>query len=219
VATQHLPAPSSLACQILIYPIVDCDTETASYRENADGYLLTLTAGQLAGRLQALLVQDREQLVDQGHGVIEIVLADVSTHLEVLLHRHGGVGLLALSHLDQAAPHDAIRALVTLAEADAAKLTRRAYNIKGFSASAGEILEQVRRHFPEAEVRFEPVPVKQRIVDSWPGDVDDSRARRDWGLSHDHGLAEAFDDYLVPALRKRYADRSTDGPLRFPQRS
>jgi len=114
---------------------------------------------------------------------------------------------------------DAIRALVTLAEADAAKLTRRAYNIKGFSASAGEILEQVRRHFPEAEVSFRPVPAKQRIVDSWPGDVDDSRARRDWSLTHDHGLAEAFDDYLVPALRERYAGCSTDGPLRFPQRS
>jgi threonine 3-dehydrogenase len=118
---------------------------------------------------------------------------------------------------------DAIEALLTLAEADSSRLTRRGYNIKGFSCSAGEILEQVRRHFPAAEVSFEPVAAKQRIVDSWPADVDDARARRDWGLTHRHRLAEAFDDYLIPALRRRYqvADRrgSTDGPLRFPPRS
>ena len=30
-----------LACQLLIYPIVDCDTETTSYLENAEGFHLT----------------------------------------------------------------------------------------------------------------------------------------------------------------------------------
>ena len=114
---------------------------------------------------------------------------------------------------------DAIDALLMLALADPQRLTRRVYNIKGFSASAAEILAQVRRHFPAAEVRFEPVEAKQRIVDSWPADVDDSRARRDWGLTHRHDLAASFDAYLVPALRQRYARRSADAPLRFPQGS
>ncbi|MCA9176524.1 MAG: alpha/beta hydrolase [Planctomycetales bacterium] len=43
VATQHLrdSGQPPLACQVLIYPIVDCDTDTASYRENGAGYLLT----------------------------------------------------------------------------------------------------------------------------------------------------------------------------------
>jgi threonine 3-dehydrogenase len=107
---------------------------------------------------------------------------------------------------------DAIRAMAALAEADVDRLSRRVYNIKGFSASAGEILARTRRSFPEAEVTFEPVPVKQRIVDSWPGDVDDSRARRDWGLSHEHGLDRAFDDYLVPALRRRYGETFPQSP-------
>ena len=31
----------SLRCQLLIYPIVDCDNETPSYQENGEGYLLT----------------------------------------------------------------------------------------------------------------------------------------------------------------------------------
>lgn len=32
---------SKLRCQLLIYPIVDCDNDTPSYRENGEGYLLT----------------------------------------------------------------------------------------------------------------------------------------------------------------------------------
>ena len=113
---------------------------------------------------------------------------------------------------------DAIEALVTLALADSADLARRVYNIRGFSCSAAEILEEVRRHFPEASVTFESVPKKQRAVDSWPADVDDSRARRDWGLKPQHGLAEAFGEYLVPALRARYAPQSPIRPLPFRQK-
>jgi threonine 3-dehydrogenase len=121
---------------------------------------------------------------------------------------------------------DAIEAFLKLADADPARLSRRAYNIKGFACSASEIRDEALRHFPEAEIAFEPVPAKQRIVDSWPADVEDSRARRDWGLDHRHDLSGAFLDYLIPALARRYTerdrregDRRTSGPLRFPQGS
>lgn len=99
---------------------------------------------------------------------------------------------------------DAIGALVRLAQADASDLTRRAYNIKGFSVSAARIRDEVLKRFPQAKIGFEPVDVRQRIVDSWPGDVDDGNARHDWGLKTRHGLDQAFDEYLIPALKRRY---------------
>lgn len=97
---------------------------------------------------------------------------------------------------------DSIEAFLTLADAERDRLTRHVYNIKGFSCSAGEIRDEVLRHFPDARITFESIPDKQRIVDTWPADVDDSKARRDWGLTHRHGMAEAFGDYLIPALKK-----------------
>jgi len=100
---------------------------------------------------------------------------------------------------------DAVEALIQLAETDAEKLSRRAFNIKGFSCSAGEIRDRVLAHYPDAEISFDPLPQKQAIVDSWPADIDDSRARRDWGFAPRHGLDEALADYLMPALRTRYA--------------
>jgi len=102
---------------------------------------------------------------------------------------------------------DAIDALLALAEAHPARLRTRAYNIQGFSASAGELRAETLRHFPAAKISFAPAPARQAIVDSWPAALDDRRAREDWGLAPRHGLGEALSDYLVPALLKRYAAR------------
>ena len=41
-------------------------------------------------------------------------------------------------------------------------------------------------------------------MDSWPADVDDSAARRDWGFAPVYDEARAFSDYLVPTIRERY---------------
>ena len=104
---------------------------------------------------------------------------------------------------------DAVEAFLTLAEADARCLTTRVYNIRGFSASAGEIRDEVLRHFPEARIDFAPQPTRQGLVDSWPADVDDSRARDDWGFDPRHGWPEALGDYLIPALVERYQKAGT----------
>ncbi len=100
---------------------------------------------------------------------------------------------------------DAVTSLVHLLEADRAKLTQTVYNVSGFSVSAQEIAERVRHAFPGAQIGFEPDPVRGRIVDSWPEDVDDSRARADWGWKPAYDVNRAFDEYLVPQIRKRYA--------------
>ena len=103
---------------------------------------------------------------------------------------------------------DAIAALLRLGEADARSLSRRVYNIRGFSVSAGEIRDEVLRHFPQARITFEPAAVRQAIVDSWPADLDDSAARADWGFEPRHGFEDAVARYLVPALRAQYAGSS-----------
>jgi nucleoside-diphosphate-sugar epimerase len=100
---------------------------------------------------------------------------------------------------------DAIEALLALLRAPAASLTRTVYNVTGFSVSAGELAGLVGRAFPEARVTFAPDPRRQAIVDSWPEDVDDACARRDWGFRPAYDLARTFDEYLVPNIRRRYA--------------
>jgi nucleoside-diphosphate-sugar epimerase len=100
---------------------------------------------------------------------------------------------------------DAVTSLVHLLEAERAKLTQTVYNVSGFSVSAGEIADRVQKAFPGAQIGFAPDAVRARIVDSWPEDVDDTRARADWGWKPAFDVERAFDEYLVPTIRKRYA--------------
>lgn len=100
---------------------------------------------------------------------------------------------------------DAIDALLTLAGAEASKLTRCVYNVGSFNPSAGEIAALVRKDFPGAQITFEADERRQAIVDTWPADVDDSAARADWGYAPKHDLETAFAAYLVPRIRARYS--------------
>lgn len=100
---------------------------------------------------------------------------------------------------------DAIKALVGLQRAPRETLTSHVYNVTSFSPTAGEVWKRVQQAFPNARVTFEPDPRRQAIVDSWPLDQNDSLARTDWGWQPDYDQERAFDDYLVPRIRERYA--------------
>ncbi len=100
---------------------------------------------------------------------------------------------------------DAARALVMLSEADATRLTQRVYNVGGFAPSAREIGVLLSEFFPSTTITYEVHPSRQAIVDSWPEDVDDSAARRDFGWEPLYSFESGFADYLLPAVRARYA--------------
>jgi nucleoside-diphosphate-sugar epimerase len=100
---------------------------------------------------------------------------------------------------------DGISALLTLASAPKERLTRTSYNLSGFSASAEQVRAEVLRAFPNAQITWENDRKRQGIVDSWPEDVDDSAARRDWGFAPVYDFERAFRDYLIPTITKRYA--------------
>jgi threonine 3-dehydrogenase len=99
---------------------------------------------------------------------------------------------------------DAVDALLTLARAPRDRLTRTDYNLGAFSVSAAEIRDVVHRAFPHAAIEYDVDLKRQAIVDSWPAEVDDSAARRDWSFSPAHDFERAFSEYLIPTIRRRY---------------
>ncbi len=99
---------------------------------------------------------------------------------------------------------DGVVALLKLAAAPRERLTRTAYNVAAFNPSAEEILAEVLRAFPDAQISWKNDAKRQRIVDSWPEAVDDSVARADWGFAPRYDFASAFRDYLIPTIRARY---------------
>jgi threonine 3-dehydrogenase len=96
---------------------------------------------------------------------------------------------------------DGVRALLELAMADRAKLTRTIYNIAAMSPRADEIAASVNRAIPDAKFTYKADPVRQGILDSWPKAIDDAAARRDWGWKPTYSL-DAMTDDLVPKIRR-----------------
>lgn len=99
---------------------------------------------------------------------------------------------------------DAVKSLISLKEAPRQALTQTVYNVTSFNPSAKELYELTIAAFPKADIRFVPDCHRQCIVDSWPADIDDTAAQRDWGWQPDYNFVRAFSEYLIPVIRARY---------------
>jgi threonine 3-dehydrogenase len=99
---------------------------------------------------------------------------------------------------------DGVDALLALSLAPRERLTRSAYNLGAFSRSAAAVRDVVVDAFPNAAIAYKVDAKRQRIVDSWPADVDDSAARADWGFAPKYDFDRAFQEYLIPMIRERY---------------
>lgn len=79
---------------------------------------------------------------------------------------------------------DAIRATIEIMQAPAEKIKiRSSYNLSGVSFTPKEIAEEIKKHIPDFTISYKP-DFRQKIADSWPGSIDDSAARTDWGWKH-----------------------------------
>jgi len=99
---------------------------------------------------------------------------------------------------------DAVTALLGLSRAPKEALSRTVYNVTSYSLTAEQFRQQVIKAFPDAEISFNPDLKRQQIVDSWPADLNDNDARRDWDWKPDFDVDRSFSEYLVPNILKRY---------------
>ncbi|MEM4247827.1 MAG: L-threonine 3-dehydrogenase [Candidatus Nanoarchaeia archaeon] len=91
---------------------------------------------------------------------------------------------------------DAIKATIDLMEADSSKIKiRTSYNLAAISFSPEDIYREIKRHIPAFKITYVP-DFRQKIADSWPKSIDDSKARQDWGWKHEYDLPKITEDML-----------------------
>ncbi|MBL0332726.1 MAG: NAD-dependent epimerase/dehydratase family protein [Chlorobiota bacterium] len=100
---------------------------------------------------------------------------------------------------------DAINAILKLHSAKSENLTLSAYNVTSFAPSAIEIFELIKLYFNDCKIEFDTHLQRQQILDSWCADIDDSAAKIDWGWNAEYDLTKAFEEYLIPQIRKLYS--------------
>lgn len=78
---------------------------------------------------------------------------------------------------------DAIRATIELMEAPKENVAvRSSYNLSGVDFTPAELVAEIQQINPDFEATYEP-DFRQSIADTWPGSINDSAARKDWGWS------------------------------------
>lgn len=99
---------------------------------------------------------------------------------------------------------DAVKSILMLMAAPRFSITQPVYNVAAFSMTAGGFRKRALQAFPGANITFAPNIRRQGIVDSWPADVDDSQARKDWCWEPDYNEERFFNEYFIPEIRNRY---------------
>lgn len=97
---------------------------------------------------------------------------------------------------------DAINNTIKLMRSDASKLSiRSGYNMAGISFDPKGIAAEIKKLMPEFEITYKP-DFRQAIADSWPASIDDSLARKDWGLEQEFDL-EKMSKFMLEKISEK----------------
>ncbi len=102
------------------------------------------------------------------------------------------------TYMDMMYMPDALRAIHELMEANPDQLIHRnAFNITAMSCTPECIATEIQKHIPSFTIDYEVDPVRQKIADSWPNNLDASAAKEEWGYEPQYNLASMTDDMLA----------------------
>lgn len=91
---------------------------------------------------------------------------------------------------------DAIKATLEIMNAPAEHIKiRTSYNISGVSFTPDMLADSIKQHIPEFTISYKP-DYRDGIAKSWPGSIDDSMAREDWGWKPEYSLERIVSDML-----------------------
>ena len=92
--------------------------------------------------------------------------------------------------------NDAIRATLEIMHAPIEHIKiRSSYNIAALSFNPNQLAQEIKNHIPEFEISYKS-DYRQEIADSWPHNIDDSAAFKDWNWKSSVNLQDMTSDML-----------------------
>lgn len=93
---------------------------------------------------------------------------------------------------------DAVRSLMMLYHAPEDRLVTRVYNVGQISPppSTADIVNMVRKYYPNAQITFKPDPRFTEVVKSTPKEIKADEARNEWGWNISYSLEDSVKDFI-----------------------
>ncbi|MEA3451741.1 MAG: NAD-dependent epimerase, partial [Bacteroidota bacterium] len=97
---------------------------------------------------------------------------------------------------------DAVKATIDLMQVEKDTLSvQSSYNVGGISFSPAEIYTEIKKHIPDLEISYKP-DFRQQIANSWPANINDSVAKKDWNLQYDIDITKLTEIMLAGVKQK-----------------
>lgn len=107
------------------------------------------------------------------------------------------------TYMDMMYMPDALQAAVDIMRAKPRYLKHRnSFNIASMSFEPEDLAASIRKYIPGFKIRYAVDPVRQHIADSWPDNMDDSCARKEWGWAPTYDLDSMTRD-MIKHLREK----------------
>ena len=115
---------------------------------------------------------------------------------EILKNNHYTPFLTPHTRLPMMYMPDAIEATIKIMEADKSSLSlKTSYNISGISFTPKELVDTIKKYFSDFTVDYQP-DFRQTIAESWPENINDDYAFKDWHWQHKYDLDAMVKDML-----------------------
>ena len=65
---------------------------------------------------------------------------------------------------------------------------RNAFNVSAMSFTPQQLADEIKKHYPDFTIHYQIDPLRQGIADSWPQQMNDSAAQKEWGWQAQYDL-------------------------------
>jgi threonine 3-dehydrogenase len=93
---------------------------------------------------------------------------------------------------------DVVKGFVALWDAPEDRIASRMYNMGQITPAptAKELVDEVKKHFPEARITFKPDPAAASVLETIPKTFMNDRAEKEWGWRFSYSLAAMVTDFI-----------------------
>ena len=99
---------------------------------------------------------------------------------------------------------DAIDSIIQLMDVKQNNINSKVYHLSTFNPTPREFSDLLKQYFTDFEIQYVVNDKRQQMVNSWPINLNCDRAKKEWNWQPKYDLQSAFNEYLIPGIKKLY---------------